>query len=146
MSNLHKVGWQEGSIQANRHLRGTQWLGTIHLSSGMERQRNLWGPVVPRMPGPEGNLSVCSGARTNGLEFRSGVPALGKGLQRRRHCHCLGEGECGPCRKAKAQLCQARLWWKLALSSPNWWDIDGLHPEVSLEVGLSHFSPSSGSE
>lgn len=42
--------------------------------------RNLCGPVVPRMPGSDRNLSACGWARTNGLEFMGRMPVLGKGL------------------------------------------------------------------
>lgn len=82
-----------------------KWLDNFHPSLRIERQKDQSGPLVPRILGPEGNLSAHSKAQTKELELRSRAPVFVRGLERIRHVPLFGEAEFGP---YKTRQCQAK--------------------------------------
>ena len=68
----------------NKHTMGVRWLDILQPFLRPERQKDQSGPLVPRIPGPEWNLSVCSKAQIKGLVLRSRIPVLVKGQERIR--------------------------------------------------------------
>lgn len=68
----------------NKHTNRMRWLDILQPFLQPERQKYQSGPLVPGIPGPEGNLSVCSKAQIKGLVLRSRVLVLVKGQERIR--------------------------------------------------------------
>ena len=68
----------------NKHMMGVRWLDILQPFLRPARQKDQSGPLVPRIPGPEGNLSVCSKAQTKGLALRRRALVLAKGQERIR--------------------------------------------------------------
>lgn len=120
-----------------------KWLDNFHPSLRTERQKDQSGPLVPRILGPEGNLSAHSKAQTRELELRSRAPVFVRGLEKVRHHPYLWRGWVWALKRGKSPLMSSEALGLAQAGSLNGFN----HVVLSPELGrLSLFSGSEQAE